>query len=34
MRTLANNLAAMLEATAGKLLPGRDEPLEPMHFIR
>lgn len=34
MRTLANNLAAMLKANDGKLMPGSDEPWEPMHFIR
>ena len=34
LRTLANNMAAMLKATGGKPMPGRDEPLEPMHFIR
>ena len=34
MRTLANNLAAMLKATGGKPMPGSDEPWEPMHFIR
>lgn len=36
LRTLANNLAALLAATGGKPLPGRsaDEPWEPMHFIR
>ena len=34
MRTLANNMAAMLRASAGKPMPGSDEPWEPMHFIR
>lgn len=34
MRTLANNMAALLKATGGKLMPGSDEPWEPMHFIR
>ena len=34
MRTLANNLAAMLKATAGKPMPGSYEPVEPMSFIR
>lgn len=34
MRTLANNLAAMLKATGGKPMPGSDEPWEAMHFIR
>ena len=34
MRTLANNMAAMLKATSGKPMPGSDEPWEPMHFIR
>lgn len=34
MRTLANNLAAMLKATGGKPMPGTDEPREAMHFIR
>lgn len=34
MRTLANNLAAMLKATGGKPMPGSDEPREAMHFIR
>ena len=34
MRTLANNLAALLKATGGKPLPPREEPWEPMHFIR
>lgn len=34
MRTLANNLAAMLKSTGGKPMPGSDEPWEPMHFIR
>ena len=34
MRTLANNLAAMLKATGGKPMPGSDEPAAPMHFIR
>ena len=34
MRTLANNLAALLKATGGTPMPGSDEPWEPMHFIR
>ena len=34
MRTLANNMAAMLKANGGKPMPGSDEPWEPMHFIR
>ena len=34
MRTLANNMAALLKATGGELMPGSDEPWEPMHFIR
>ena len=34
MRTLANNMAALLKATGGALMPGSDEPWEPMHFIR
>ena len=34
MRTLANNMAAMLKATGGKPMPGSDEPRESMHFIR
>ena len=34
MRTLANNIAALLKATGGKPMPGSDEPWEPMHFIR
>lgn len=34
MRTLANNMAALLKATGGKPMPGSDEPWEPMHFIR
>ena len=34
MRTLANNMAAMLKVTGGKPMPGSDEPWEPMHFIR
>ena len=34
MRTLANNLAAMLKATGGKPMPGSNEPWEAMHFIR
>lgn len=34
MRTLANNMAALLKATGGKPLPGSDEPWAPMHFIR
>ena len=34
MRTLANNMAAMLTATGGKPMPGCDEPGEPMSFIR
>ena len=34
MRTLANNMAALLEATGGKPMPGSDEPRAAMHFIR
>ena len=34
MRTLANNLAAMLKATGGTPVPGTDEPRAPMNFIR
>ncbi len=34
MRTLANNMATLLKATGGKPLPPREEPWEPMHFIR
>ena len=34
MRTLANNLAALLKATGGTPMPGCDEPWEAMHFIR
>ena len=34
MRTLANNMAALLRATGGKPAPGSDEPWAPMHFIR
>lgn len=34
MRTLANNMAALLKATDGKPVPGSDEPWAPMHFIR
>ena len=35
MRTLANNMAWLLNATEGKPAPGRgDELWEPMHFIR
>lgn len=34
LRTLANNMAAMLRATGGKPAPGPDEPWAPMHFIR
>jgi hypothetical protein len=34
MRTLANNLAAMLKATGGAPVPGTDEPRAPMNFIR
>ena len=34
MRTLANNMAALLDATGGKPMPGSDEPWAPMHFIR
>ena len=34
MRTLANNMAALLRATGGKPMPGSDEPWAPMHFIR
>lgn len=34
MRTLANNLAALLKATDARPAPGSDEPWAPMHFIR
>ena len=34
MRTPANNMAALLNATGGKPMPGSDEPWAPMHFIR
>ena len=34
MRTLANNMAALLKATGGKPMPGSDEPWDGMHFIR
>ena len=34
MRTLANNMASLLKATGGKPLPPREEPWEPMNFIR
>ena len=34
MRTLANNMAALLRATGGKPMPGSDEPWDGMHFIR
>jgi len=34
MRTLANNVAALLKATGGKPMPSSDEPWEGMHFIR
>jgi multimeric flavodoxin WrbA len=34
MRTVANNMAALLKATGGKPAPGSDEPWAPMHFIR
>ena len=34
MRTLANNMAALLKATGGKPMPGRDEPGAGMNFIR
>ena len=34
MRTLANNMAALLRATGGKPMPGSDEPWDAMHFIR
>ncbi len=34
MRTLANNMAALLKATGGQPLPGRDEPWQAMNFIR
>jgi len=34
MRTLANNMAALLRATGGNPMPGSDEPWEGMHFIR
>ena len=34
MRTLANNMAALLRATGGKPMPGSDGPWDGMHFIR
>ena len=35
MRTLANNMAFLLQSTGGKPAPGSgDEPWKPMHFIR
>lgn len=34
MRTLANNMAALLRATGGRPMPGSDEPWDGMHFIR
>ena len=34
MRTLANNMTALLKATGGKPMPGSDEPWKGMHFIR
>lgn len=34
MRTLANNIAALLKATDARPAPGSDEPWAPMHFIR
>ena len=34
MRTLANNMAALLKASGGTPMPGSDEPWAPMHFIR
>ena len=34
MRTLAGNMAALLNATGGKPMPCSDEPWAPMHFIR
>ncbi|MBR5736173.1 MAG: flavodoxin family protein [Bacteroidales bacterium] len=34
MRTLANNLAALLKATDAHPAPGSNEPWDPMHFIR
>ena len=34
MRTLANNMAALLKATDARPAPGSDEPWDPMHFIR
>ena len=34
MRTLANNMAALLRATGGKPMPGSDETWDGMHFIR
>ena len=34
MRTLANNMAALLRATGGKPMPGSDEEWDGMHFIR
>lgn len=34
MRTLANNMAALLKATGGKPMPGCDEPRQGTNFIR
>ena len=34
MRTLADNMAALLRATGGEPAPGSAEPWAPMHFIR
>ena len=34
MRTLANNMTALLKATQAQPAPGSDEPRAPMHFIR
>ena len=34
MRTLANNMAFMLNANEGKAAPGSDEPRIGTHFIR
>ena len=34
MRTLADNMAALLQTTAGRPLPLREEPWEPTHFVR
>ena len=34
MRTLANNMAALLKATGDKPMPGCDEPRQWMNFIR